>query len=141
MTGKRARRSIRRFSVELHGGGWRARVPEQTTGRLVTVALGCESGEDATAAGWKYLSDITEGTWRDPQRGAMLLRTYIDKRWWPAQRLALNTKAQYRSLLIHHILPTFGTGRWRRSLRRKRSRRGRSPCMNTRSRREVRRCR
>jgi len=35
-------------------------------------------------------------------------RRYIDKRWWPAQRLALNTKAQYRSLLIHHILPTFG---------------------------------
>ena len=28
--------------------------------------------------------------------------------WWPAQRLALNTKAQYRSLLIHHVLPTFG---------------------------------
>lgn len=38
----------------------------------------------------------------------MLLRVYIDKRWWPAQRLALNTKAQYRSLLIHHILPAFG---------------------------------
>ncbi len=28
--------------------------------------------------------------------------------WWPAQRLALNTKAQYRSLLIHHVLPSFG---------------------------------
>jgi integrase len=72
------------------------------------VASGCESEIEAEAAGWKYLNDITEGTWRDPQRGQMLLRTYLDKRWWAAQRLSLNTKAQYRSLLIHHILPEFG---------------------------------
>lgn len=103
-----ARKSVRPFSVERHGGGWRARVRDGITGRLVTVASGCQSERDAEAAGWKYLNDITEGTWRDPHRGQMPLRTYIDKRWWPAQRLALNTKAQYRSLLIHHILPAFG---------------------------------
>jgi integrase len=108
MSGRKGRQTTRPFSVERHGRGWRARVRDEKTGRLITVASGCESDRDAEAAGWKYLNDITEGTWRDPQRGQMLLRTYIDKRWWPAQRLALNTKAQYRSLLIHHILPAFG---------------------------------
>jgi len=108
MSRRTGRKPVRPFSVERHGGGWRARVREEGSGRLVTVASGCESEVAAEAAGWKYLSDITEGTWRDPQRGAMLLRTYIDKRWWPAQRLALNTRAQYRSLLIHHVLPAFG---------------------------------
>jgi integrase len=108
MTRTTSRKSIRPFSVERHGGGWRARIRERGTGRLITVASGCESEREAEAAGWKYLNDITEGTWRDPHRGQMLLRTYIDKRWWPAQRLALNTKAQYRSLLTNHILPTFG---------------------------------
>ncbi len=100
MNRKTARKSIRPFSVERHGGGWRVRVRERVTGRLITVASGCESERDAEAAGWKHLNDITDGTWRDPQRGQMLLHRYIDKRWWPAQRLALNTK--------HHILPTFG---------------------------------
>jgi integrase len=94
--------------VERHGAGWRTRVREPGTGRLITVKSGCESEVEAEAAGWKYLNDITEGTWRDPQRGRMPLRTYIDKRWWPAQRLSLNTRAQYRSLLIHHVLPDFG---------------------------------
>ena len=108
MTRTTTRKSTRPFSVEQHGGGWRARFRERGTGRLITVASGCESEREAEAAGWKYLNDITEGTWRDPHRGQMLLRTYINKRWWPAQRLALNTKAQYRSLLVHHILPTFG---------------------------------
>jgi integrase len=108
VTGKTSRKSIRPFSVERHGSGWRARVRDPDSGRLVTVASGCESEREAEAAGWKHLNDITAGTWRDPQRGQLLLRTYLDKRWWPAQRLALNTKAQYRSLLIHHILPGFG---------------------------------
>ena len=108
MTRKASRKSVRPFSVERHGSGWRTRVREEGTGRLVTVASGCEDEVTAEAAGWKYLNDITEGTWRDPQRGQMPLRTYVDKRWWPAQRLALNTRAQYRSLLIHHILPAFG---------------------------------
>jgi integrase len=102
------RKPRRPFSVERHGSGWRVRVREEGTDRLVTVASGCEDELAAEAAGWKYLNDITEGTWRDPQRGEMLLRVYIDRLWWPAQHPGLNTKAQYRSLLIHYILPTFG---------------------------------
>jgi len=108
MIRKPARKPVRPFSVERHGSGWRVRVRDLNTGRLMTIKSGCEDEREAEAAGWKYLNDVTEGTWRDPQRGQMHLRTYIDRRWWPAQRLALNTKAQYRSLLIHHILPTFG---------------------------------
>jgi integrase len=104
-----SRRSSRRripFSVEEHGGGWRTRVT--VAGQRVTIASGCEDQAAAEAAGWKYLSETAEGTWHDPRRGEITLRAYIDERWWPAQRLALNTKAQYRSLLIHHILPAFG---------------------------------
>jgi len=106
--GRSGGKSLRPFSVERHGSGWRTRVREEGSGRLVTIASGCESEVAAEAAGWKYLNDVTEGTWRDPRRGQMLLSTYVDKRWWPAQRLALNTKAQYRSLLMRHILPAFG---------------------------------
>jgi integrase len=108
MTRRTARKSVRPFSVEQHGNGWRTRVRKEGSGRLVTIASGCETEVAAEAAGWKYLNDVTEVTWRDPRHGEILLRTYIDKRWWPAQRLALNTKAQYRSLLIHHILPVYG---------------------------------
>ena len=66
------RKPVRPFSVEQHGAGWRTRVREQGTGRLITIASGCESEIKAEAAGWKYLNDITEGTWRDPQRGQVL---------------------------------------------------------------------
>ena len=106
MTRRPRRRGVRPFSVERHGGGWRTRV--QVGGQRVTIASGCEDEVSAEAAGWKYLNEAAEGTWRDPRRGELPLRTYLDERWWPAQRLALNTKAQYRSLLIHHILPAFG---------------------------------
>ena len=67
------------------------------------VTSGFESEIDAEAAGWKYLNDVTEGTWRDPRRGQMLLRTYIDKRWWAAQRLALNTRAVEQVAEMLHI--------------------------------------
>lgn len=108
MARKPARKPVRPFSVERHGRGWRVRARDPGTGRLFTVKSGCEDELEAEAAGWKYLNDLTEGTWRDPQRGQMHLRAYVDKRWWTAQRVGLNTKAQYRSLLLHHILPSFG---------------------------------
>jgi hypothetical protein len=78
MARKPTRKSIRPFSVEQHGSGWRARVRDPATGGLTTVASGCESAIEAEAAGWKYLNDVTEGTWRDPQRGQMHLRTCMD---------------------------------------------------------------
>jgi len=70
--------------IRSHGAGWRAWPRDLVTGRPTAVATGCEAECEAEAAGWKYLNDITEGTWRDPKRGRMPLRTYIYQRWWPS---------------------------------------------------------
>jgi integrase len=92
--------------AEKRGNWWRGRYPD-ADGRMRSTS-GYPTKAKALKAARDERTKIEAGTWQDPQKGEVSLADYVNERWLPAQQIAFNTRAQYRSVLKRHILPAFG---------------------------------
>jgi integrase len=92
--------------AEKRGGSWRGRYPD-AYGRMRSTS-GYPTKAKALKAARDERAKIEAGTWHDAQKGEITLAAFVNERWLPAQQLAFNTRAQYRSVLKQHILPVFG---------------------------------
>jgi hypothetical protein len=92
--------------AEKRGGSWRGRYPD-ADGRMRSTS-GYPTKAKALKAARDERTKIEAGTWHDAQKGEITLAAFVNERWLPAQQLAFNTRAQYRSLLKRHILSVFG---------------------------------
>jgi integrase len=92
--------------TEKRGGSWRGRYPD-ADGRVRSTS-GYPTKAKALKAARDERAKIEAGTWHDAQKGEITLADFVNERWLPAQQIAFNTRAQYRSVLKQHILPVFG---------------------------------
>jgi integrase len=53
-------------------------------------------------------TDSTRGTFYDPRDGAITLREYVEKHWWPNLRKPPGTKQSMKPRVFNHILPHVG---------------------------------
>jgi integrase len=92
--------------AEKRGNSWRGRYPD-ADGRMRSTS-GYPTKARALKAARDERAKIESGTWHDPQKGEITLADFVNERWLPAQQIAFNTRAQYRSVLKQHILPALG---------------------------------
>ena len=62
---------------------------------------------DAETWATAHSADISRGAWIDPHAGRISLRLYANE-WLDGRVIRPTTRAKYRHLLDHHILPTLG---------------------------------
>ncbi|WP_406206479.1 site-specific integrase [Streptomyces sp. NBC_01017] len=54
-------------------------------------------------------TDVTRQEFVDPREGTILLRSYVEDRWWPHQRYAATTRDAARRRIWGHVLPALGS--------------------------------
>ncbi len=100
----------RRFGAirKLPSGRFQARYRDPETNLYRTAE---QTFATKTAAGqWLSIveADLARGLWHDPKRGEVLLVDIADAWYATKVHLRETTKHNYRSILDHHVLPTFG---------------------------------
>ena len=101
---RRTAGSVRR----LPSGRWQARIRDPRTNLLESLGSYDTKG-DADRAVAMATTDGLRGQWARPALGRRRLAEWVDEWWATTTNLAPSTRVRDESVILHHILPAFGT--------------------------------